>query len=140
MVAIRSILALMIAAMASAAYAAPPGDATEAALDHCLALPANASTAGQVECEQAAAKAYDRRMNASYTTLMRRLPPSAKGQLQRSQRAWLVYRDSEFNAQGGIYATRQGTMYVPMQADSAATLTRDRARLLESYVRVMSIE
>ncbi|MES2058373.1 MAG: lysozyme inhibitor LprI family protein [Pseudomonadota bacterium] len=138
--AMRGMVTLIIAAAAPAAHAAPERDATEAALDRCLELPANASTAGQVDCEQIAAKAYDRRMNLSYGTLMRRLPAKAAHQLQQSQRAWLVYRDGELSAQSSLYATRQGTMYVPMQADSAVTLTRDRARLLESYVRVMAIE
>ncbi|WP_313540521.1 lysozyme inhibitor LprI family protein [Sphingomonas sp.] len=126
--------------MAPAAAAGAREDATDAALRRCLAALANASTAGQTNCEVAAERAYDRRMNAAYATLLRRLPAAAGVQLRRSQRAWIAYRDVEEQARQTIYATRQGTMYVPMQSDDLTTLIGDRARMLERYVRVMVIE
>jgi uncharacterized protein YecT (DUF1311 family) len=85
-------------------------------------------------------RSYDRRMNAAYAALLRRLQPKAAEQLRRSQRAWLAFRDSEAAARQAIYATRQGTMYVPMEADAAVTIVGDRALLLERYLRVLSIE
>ena len=131
-------LAVLVAAtVASVATAAD--DATNVALDRCLAVPANASTAGQVACESVAMKAYDRRMNAAYATLLRKLPASAAQRLRGAQRAWIGYRDSEALARGALYATRDGTMFVPMQADAAVALVRDRALLLERYVRVMAV-
>lgn len=114
-------------------------DATAAALDRCLAAPAHASTAGQTDCEAAAARSYDRRMKAAYATLMRRLPAEAADRLRRAQRAWLAFRDAEAAARQALYATRQGTMYVPMQSDDAVTVIGDRARLLERYVRLLDI-
>jgi uncharacterized protein YecT (DUF1311 family) len=120
------------------AVAAPP-DATAATLDRCLAAPAHAATAGQTACEDAAAQAYDRRLNTAYSALLLRLPQDAAERLRHSQRDWLRYRDSEAAARQAIYATRQGTMYVPMEADAAVTIVADRARLLERYLRALAI-
>jgi len=115
-------------------------DPTADALDRCLTLPANTPTAGQTDCEALAARSYDRRMNTAYAALLHRLPPKIGEQLRRSQRAWLAFRDSEAAARQAIYATRQGTMYVPMESDDAVTIIGDRARLLERYLRVLAIE
>jgi uncharacterized protein YecT (DUF1311 family) len=134
-------LTLAAACMAApVALAAPPRDPTEAALDRCLNDPAGYSTAGQVDCEAQALKAYDARMNAAYAGLMRKLPPKAAQQLRQSQRAWLAFLAAERPAVGALYATRQGTMYVPMAASSMTNLTRDRALQLEGYLRVVRIE
>ncbi|MGX7872592.1 lysozyme inhibitor LprI family protein [Mesorhizobium sp. ORM6] len=115
-------------------------DATADTLDRCLNDPANGSTAGQTECEAAVTDEYERRMNAAYATLMQELPRQAAQQLRLSQRAWLVFRDSEAKARHALYETRQGTMYVPMQASDATDVIRDRALQLEGYVRVMAID
>lgn len=79
-------------------------------------------------------------MNAAYVILMRRLPAGAADRLRRSQRTWLLFRDAEATTRGAIYATRQGTMYAPMETDDAVTLVDDRARLPERYARAPDIE
>jgi uncharacterized protein YecT (DUF1311 family) len=131
-------MACMIAAVPATA-AGPRADMTDAALERCLASPRQASTSGQTECEAAAARSYDQRMNVAYAALMRRLPTRVAQRLRRSQRAWLAFRDAEVQAQKAIYATRQGRMYVPMQSDDATTLIGDRARMLERYLRALEM-
>ena len=133
-------LAVALLVMSSPALAANSADSTGVALQRCLDDPANASTAGQVECEATAARTYDQRMNAAYAALLSALPPKAAQQLRQSQRAWLAFRDAERAAAGQIFATRQGTMYAPMQAGAATNLTRDRALQLESYRRILAID
>jgi uncharacterized protein YecT (DUF1311 family) len=143
MIAHRRLSALGIVYMAVAVPAGATGtveDVTNAALTRCLAAPSNASTAGQTDCEAVADRSYDHRMNVAYRALMRRLPASAANRLRQSQRAWLTYRDAEASARSSIYATRQGTMYVPMEGNDAVTVSGDRARLLEGYVQVLDIE
>ncbi|MBN9217815.1 MAG: DUF1311 domain-containing protein [Mesorhizobium sp.] len=115
-------------------------DPTAETLDRCLNDAANGSTAGQTGCEATASDDYDRRMNAAYTTLMHKLPAEAAQQLRLSQRAWIAFRDAEAKARDALYETRQGTMYVPMQASDATNVIRDRTLLLEGYVRVMAID
>lgn len=127
---------LLPANLMASALKGPTADA----LDRCLNDPAHASTSGQTECEATASDDYDRRMNAAYATLMRKLPRHAAQQLRLSQRAWLAFRDSDAKARDALYETRQGTMYVPMQASDATDAIRDRALQLEGYVRVMAID
>jgi uncharacterized protein YecT (DUF1311 family) len=115
-------------------------DRTDAALARCLDDPANASTAGQTECQARAMRTWDERMNAAYATLMKRLPAKAGQRLRLSQRAWLAYRDADAQARTAFYATRRGTMYVPMQAASETAVTRDRAVQLEARVRIFTID
>jgi uncharacterized protein YecT (DUF1311 family) len=135
-----AMIVMAMFAAAPALTAVPPKDATEAALDSCLGAPANASTAGQTDCEAAAARSYDRRMNTAYNALLSRLAQPGAARLRGSQRAWLIYRDAEAQTRRAIFATRQGTMYVPMQSDAAVTLIKDRAQMLERYLRVLSME
>jgi len=135
-----ALVCLLTPALPATLSASPLEDPTAIALDHCLNEAANASTAGQTECEAEASKNYDLRLNAAYATLMRQLPRQAAQQLRASQRAWLAFRDSDAKARDALYETRQGTMYVPMQASDATDAIRDRALQLEAYVRVMAIE
>ena len=134
------LICLLTMAWPESALASTSRDATAAGLGRCLSAAANVSTAGQTNCEAAAAHAYDRRMNLAFATLMRKLPGPAAERLRTSQRAWLAFRDSENTARGALYETRQGTMYVPMQASDATNVIRDRALQLEGYVAVLVIE
>ena len=122
------------------AVAAGRGDAAATALEACLARPDSQSTGGQTDCQQAALAAYDRRMNAAYGRLLRALPSAAGGDLRTAQRAWIGFRDAEKVARSSFFATRHGTMYVPMEAQAELALTRDRALALEAYERVLAIE
>jgi len=137
----RSLVPLILLALVPAtALAAPAADPTATALEACLNAAANASTAGQTQCEADAARSYDRRMNTAYAALMRTLPAQAAQRLRVAQRAWLAFRSAETDARRSLYATRSGTMYVPMAAHTATVLVRDRALQLETYLRVMTID
>ena len=131
---------VLVLALGGSAVAATAKDSTETALDRCLDSPAGVSTAGMVDCYAAAAKTYDGRMNRAYAGLMKVLPQAAKAKLQTAQRQWLVFHDAERQARSALYATRQGTMYVPMQVAAESILIRDRALELESHLRVFDIE
>jgi uncharacterized protein YecT (DUF1311 family) len=109
-------------------------------LQACLAAPAAASTAGQTQCQAFATRGYDRRLNAAYGELMRRLPADAAARLKTAQRAWLAFRTADEAARSALYATRVGTMYVPMQAAASTDIVRDRALQLEGLLRVMMID
>ncbi|WP_240198150.1 lysozyme inhibitor LprI family protein [Novosphingobium sp. P6W] len=132
---------IILLAISTAATASPASeDRTEAVLQRCLDAPAAASTAGQTECEVAAARDYDRRMNAAYNQLLQRLGPPEAARLRSAQRAWLAFRTADEAARAALYETRQGTMYVPMQAAASAAVIRDRALQLETSLRVMMID
>lgn len=137
---IRSCVLVLIAVATSASAVPANADPIDAALQRCLDAPAAASTAGQTACEGAAARRYDQRMNVAYAALMRRLPPGAAARLRTAQRAWLAFRTADEAARSALYETRQGTMYVPMQAAASADIVRDRAVQLENVLRVLTID
>jgi uncharacterized protein YecT (DUF1311 family) len=88
----------------------------------------------------AAARDYDRRLNIAYGQLLQRLAPPEAARLRSAQRAWLAFRTADEAARSALYETRQGTMYVPMQAAASAAVIRDRALQLETSLRVMMID
>jgi uncharacterized protein YecT (DUF1311 family) len=127
-------------APAFAAGAAQDKDITAGALDACLSSQKTVSTADQTACYTAALKTYDNRLNAAYRKLMRVLPAPAAQNLRASQRAWIVFRDAELQAQSTLFETWHGTMYVPMQEYEGLALMQERALRLESYSRVLEID
>lgn len=122
------------------AQAAVSTDDTDDELRRCLDSSASASTAGQIGCEVAAYKAYDRRMNTAYTALLRSIHRPAVEKLREAQRVWLCFRNAQIHANSAFFATRQGTMYVPMQAAAQTTIVKDRAIALEAQLRILQIE
>lgn len=130
------VLLIMVATPSFAADADP----TAVALDRCLEDPANSSTAGQTSCETQAAHSYDHRLNAAYQALLIMLPSAPARQLREAQRTWLTFRAADAKARSALYGTRQGTMYVPMQAQAETNIVRYRALQLETYLRAMRIE
>lgn len=135
------LLTVMAWSFASLAHAAEkPVDPAQKQLQNCLDDAANASTSGQTECIGNTQEIWDQRMNRAYSRLMRELPASAAASLRTAQLSWLAYRDTELKAQNDLYETRQGTMYVPMEANDAMLLTLNRAKLLEGYVGVLEID
>lgn len=133
-------LLLLHGALSSAGSAASVKDPTAVALRRCLDEAANASTAGQTACEAVAQRSYDRRLKASYSAVMHRLPTAAAQSFRRSLQSWLAFRHAEAQARSAFYATRQGTLYVPMEAGDATNIVRNRALQLEAYLRVLKIE
>jgi len=139
----RRLLLPVMLVLPNAALAAPQagaGDPVEVALQRCLDAPAGQSTAGQTTCEDTALRAYDHWMNLAYAALMHRLPAEAASRLRTAQRAWLAFRAAEDRARSALYETRQGTMYVPMQAAAAVEVVRSRTLQLEAALRVMTID
>jgi uncharacterized protein YecT (DUF1311 family) len=135
------IAALLLLTFSTAGIASPSkDDPTATALQRCLAAPAGASTAGQTDCEAEAAHSYEQRMNTANRALMRRLPTDAANRLRTAQRSWLAFRSTDSDSRAALYATRQGTIYVPMQAAAATDTIRDRAVQLEASLRAMAID
>ena len=136
----RSMISLVLLGCVLLPTLAQAGDATAVSLQRCLGAPDNASTGGQTQCEAMAQHDYDRRLNVAYARLMRTLAGDARQRLQQAQRAWLAFRGADTAARDALYATRQGTMYVPMQAASTTAIIRERALQLEGDVHVLAIE
>ena len=97
----------------------------------------NPSTAGMVNCTDAAYKKWDQELNKNYRTLMARLKPAGKQLLRSAQLSWITYRDNEFKLIDSIYDGIQGTMYIPMRIDEKMQIVKQRALALASHVDML---
>ena len=89
---------------------------------------ANLSTQGIVECVGIKTKAWDRKLNAAYQTLMTKQGSDAQRiGLRAAQRLWIQYRD----ANCGFYASGEGTISRVAAAECLRSMTEGRARELE---------
>ena len=97
-------------------------------------LDKNSTTAGMVDCISKADDRWDKELNRVYAELMKRLSPDARAKLKEAQVQWLKFRDSEFQLQGEIFSKLEGTMYIPMSADSQMQVVKKRALDLKAYL------
>ena len=87
----------------------------------------------QREMNECLASAYgdaDRDLNALYASVKARLDPVAIGNLQVAQRAWIRYRDSDCEAEAGLY--EGGSIQPAVRSGCLERVTR--ARIAELHV------
>jgi len=104
-------------------------------LDACMDK--NPSTAGMVECIDKAAKQWDDELNRYYKLLAAALDKEGQANLKKSQLEWIKLRDADIKLIDSVYSKKEGTMYVPMVANSIMELTRKRALELKSYYELV---
>lgn len=130
---------LMLAIIFSLAAVCPaqenPQHRIDKALDACMEK--NDSTAGMVECISKAYTQWDAELNKVYNELMKQLDAAGKASLKAAQLQWLKFRDSEFKLIDAVYSNLQGTMYIPMHADSRMQIVKNRAVELQSYLSIL---
>ena len=96
-----------------------------------------ASTAMSLECDDEALKLWERELNRVYRTLHAKLTPSEQRALEKAQRAWLQFRDSEFALQQEYYSHFIGTIWVQILASIRPELTRTRALDLQAMLNAV---
>ncbi len=102
------------------------------ALDACTEK--NGSTAGMVQCTDAAYAAWDKELNKNYGLLMQNLKPQQKEALRAAQLEWIKQRDLEFKFIDTVYGALQGTMYIPMRIAARMDVVKHRALELHEYL------
>ena len=112
-----------------------PKQPIDKALEACLDK--DSTTAGMVDCIGKAYDKWDKELNRVYAELMKRLTQDARAKLKEAQVQWLKFRDAEFQMQSGIYSRLEGTMYIPMSADSRMQVVKNRALELKSYLDLL---
>jgi uncharacterized protein YecT (DUF1311 family) len=124
------------------ALLATPGSAQERkeypidkALEHCTDK--DGSTAGMVNCIDKAYAAWDKELNRVYNELARVLDQPGKQALKTAQQEWIKYRDVEFKLIDSVYEKLEGTMYIPMRADSRMQIVKRRAIELNDYLDLL---
>jgi len=109
-------------------------------LEVCHATPENQTTYGMIQCESDAQTAWDTELNESYQQLMKVLKPAEKQKLRESQRAWMKFRDLEFDFSDHMHYEMSGTMYRVMAAGRRTEFIRQRALDLKQYYKTYSLE
>ncbi len=101
----------------------------------CLDIDSNMSTLGMISCIQAAEDAWDGELNLIYRELMGTLDSSGQEGLRKAQRAWVAWRDAEFELNGIVYYENlDGTMYHIFAADREMQIVRARTLELRDYL------
>jgi len=97
----------------------------------------NPSTQGMGDAIQHGTDLWDAQMNVAYKELMKKLPANERTDLQKSQRAWLAYRDAQTNLVGTIYAHAEGTEFRSTSANELLNLVKTRTLLLRAYIDIL---
>jgi uncharacterized protein YecT (DUF1311 family) len=104
------------------------------------AMTKNSSTAGMVQAIDAALTQWDKKLNSSYKGLQAKLPADEWKELVTAQRAWIAFRDAQLTAMDSTFARMEGTMWIPIRAEMAMNLTKQRAQFLESMLHILTLE
>jgi uncharacterized protein YecT (DUF1311 family) len=104
-------------------------------LDDCLET--NQSTQGMVDCANEAYIKWDSELNKVYKKLLSLLDTDSQKKLKESQRAWVKFRDEEFKLLDSFYATKEGSMYLPMHALDKVDIVKNRVQELSGHLQVI---
>lgn len=91
------------------------------------------STAGMVNCTYAARQKWDEDLNKYYKLLQKKLNPEQKIKLRDAQRAWIKFRDAEFENINSFYGELDGTMWFNISATDRMVIVKQRALDLKVY-------
>lgn len=86
------------------------------------------STLDNIQCYEAASKAWDSELNKQYRLLLAGQSSEAQAALKNAQRAWISYRDSYFLAMNRFYQQQQGTVWVLVASESKLNVIKEKAR------------
>lgn len=95
---------------------------------------ADETQSGMTICAVADFKASDKKLNAAYGEIMKRLADDADGRkrLQTAQRAWVSFRDGECDFQTA--GTTGGSIHPMLVAQCRTSLTDGRIKQLDAYL------
>lgn len=109
-------------------------------LQNCLDSSKNYTTKGMIDCVSTATQKWDTELNKAYIELVDLLTTEQKEKLKIAQREWIEYRDKEIEFSNQLYYYMQGTMWIPVSAQTKLDLTRKRTIELESYIANLTID
>ncbi|KAA6433383.1 lysozyme inhibitor LprI family protein [Rufibacter glacialis] len=112
-------------------------DPVDVNLTKCLDQKENQTTAGMCNCTYTALQEWDKKLNATYHSLLPKLNSSAKASLVAAQRQWVLFKEKEINLIDATYGKAEGTMWQVVRADKVLSLTRQRAEELESLLQTL---
>ncbi|TKC83045.1 DUF1311 domain-containing protein [Trinickia terrae] len=106
-------------------------DPIDTAMRQCAARADRSSTAGQVQCIEAANDAWQGAIDAAYQPVLANAPSETlRRGWQESQRRWLAWRKEEAHLLHAVFATTEGSSYAMSAANLRLQPVRDRALAL----------
>lgn len=106
--------------------------------EECIAK--DSSTAGMNNCSYEARNQWDAEMNKFYRLLMDRLDAEESAKLKQAQRAWIKFRDYEFEYINAVYHRPMvGSLYTNIAAADKREVVKKRALELEGYYHILLI-
>lgn len=129
---------LLTALLGMAPLFAQEKDPIDRAMEAAMAK--NSSTAGMVNAIDEAMKQWDQKLNTSYKALSKELPAAEWKELVAAQRAWIAFRDAQIKAMDATFDRMEGTMWIPIRAEMAMNLTRQRAQFLENMLHNVTMK
>jgi uncharacterized protein YecT (DUF1311 family) len=87
------------------------------------------TTVGMMNCGEKTEQKWDAELNRVYKALKKQL--NSKKVLTTAQKAWLKYRDKEFQSIDAVYGSLQGTMWAPVIGFARADVVKNRVLRLK---------
>jgi len=106
----------------------------------CLNSDENYTTKAMTSCVLTATKQWDDELNKKYQELLPLLTKDQKKMMKNSQRQWINYRDSEMQFSNKLYTDMQGTMWIPISAETKLELTKQRTLELSGYITNLTFD
>ncbi|MBU6487034.1 MAG: DUF1311 domain-containing protein [Burkholderiales bacterium] len=126
--ALGALIAAMIAAAPVHARAeAARADPIDTTMQNCFARADRSTTAGQVQCIDAARDAWQAAIDGAMRGIQNDAPDSARRAWDESQKRWLAWRKEEALLVHAVFETTRGSAYSITQANVLLQSVRDRA-------------
>lgn len=109
-------------------------------LQNCLDSSESYTTKGMTDCVVRATGKWDEELNKNYQELLTLLTAEQTDKLKIAQRKWIEYRNKEIEFSNQLYYDMEGTMWIPVAAQTKLDLTRKRTIELESYIANLTID
>jgi len=113
-------------------------DPIDAAMRACLARSDRSTTAGQLQCMEAAQVAWQSAVDTAWQQLQAVAPAAQRSLWETSQRRWKAWREAEAPFLKAAFATTHGTTSALSEADMQLQPVRDRALALRAAAANMS--
>ena len=127
-------LSLFVLLLAQSAFAQTDEGAhpIDSRADTCI--DANPHTQGTLECLGVDYNEWDAELNHAYQELMGELSEDSQEHLRSAQRAWIAFRNAEFDALASVYGSIDGTLWLVVHADRRVSFIRRRANEIADYL------
>ncbi len=131
----RAASAVRAIALAAALAAAPllaqaeaaRADPIDTTMQNCFARADRSTTAGQVQCIDAARESWEAAIDAALRSIAANAPESVRRGWDESQRRWLAWRKEEGALVRAVFETTHGSSYTITRANVLLQSVRDRA-------------